>query len=116
MIKVPGKAFIAGEYAVLFGEEAIVTSVDRYAYCYFEQSGQNTDALFLSAKNICEDHGFKTKTGNYLINTKEFYKNHKLGLGSSAAATVAVCKIILKENNIHDQNLLFKLAKLSHKN
>ncbi|WP_163215827.1 phosphomevalonate kinase [Clostridium thermarum] len=79
-IKVPGKLFIAGEYAVLEPEQmAVVIAVNRYVYAYIKSSVNNildipkTDMVNITWEIGCEDLIFNT-TDNRL----NFIKNSLL--------------------------------------
>lgn len=127
----PGKLMLAGEYAVLFGYPAIVAAINQQAIVRFIE-GKNfvftsetytktvnaKDPLFLSVLKSCKDKGLEAKPGTYTLDTKSFFdidSGQKLGLGSSAAASVALCKMIFLQHLIDDQNLLFDIAFNAHK-
>jgi phosphomevalonate kinase len=110
-----GKAFIAGEYAVLFGKPALVLAIDRFAHC-LPVKGEESSLVNIT-KEVCTKNGFVALHEHYSIDTADFYSKtsgKKLGLGSSAAAIVSLCKTILSEHKIFDQRLLLKLSMLAH--
>jgi len=111
----PGKLVLSGEYAVLAGAKALVAAVDRRVVCllhrrneadwsfksrgYFFESSHTADELFrdlpdedparfiahLSTPNALPRHAAVT------IDSSPFYlRKQKLGIGSSAAVTVAL--------------------------
>ncbi|HXW53157.1 MAG TPA: hypothetical protein VEL47_03525 [Myxococcota bacterium] len=123
---------LAGEYAVLFGEKALVVGIDRQAICTFDAGAsykffskthaphlqQNHHPLFGFAIKACADAGFHAMAGTYTIDTSTFFdqtRGHKLGLGSSAAATTALCKMILHQHGVRDEKKLFDCAFLAHR-
>jgi phosphomevalonate kinase len=127
----PGKTVIAGEYAVLFGYRALAAAIDRKATCSFSPQESfdffmktigppvhmNDHPLFIAVLKACSNAGFIPHPGSYMINTEHFYsgENHqKLGLGSSAAAMTALCKMILAQNLVYDTNQVFTIAKNAH--
>lgn len=129
--KAPGKLMIAGEYAVLFGHAALTAAVDRDAICsyvpgdgwqFFTRVGQdfirqNDHPLLVAALRASDFFGHKTRPGTYSVDTSAFFdsdSSQKLGLGSSAAATVALCKMILAQEGIDDRHLLLNLALKAH--
>lgn len=118
MTKAWGKVFIAGEYGVLLGKKALVSAIDRQASCAFlPNSPINHEKFFEAAFEVCTYEGFPPKKGAYKINTEDFYSGkdgHKLGLGSSAAAIAALCKLILQQNGVDDQLLWYKVSSLAH--
>ncbi|MHC5280048.1 phosphomevalonate kinase [Listeria kieliensis] len=144
-IKIPGKLYIAGEYAVVeSGHTAVLAAVDRYITLVLEdapknelkiphyedqvtwQTGEelkasgehwsftaeaiNTVTAYLKARGISLTP-VKMTIQTELIDASGF----KYGLGSSAAATVAVVNALL-EKFAPETDLLtrFKLAALSH--
>ena len=119
----PGKLVLSGEYAVLAGAKALVAAVDRRTVClvqrrdegdwsftsmgYDFESSHTADELFgdlpdgdparfiahLSTPAALPRHGTVT------INSSPFYlRKQKLGIGSSAAVTVALGKALAALN------------------
>ncbi len=98
----PGKLVVAGEYAVLEGAPAIVAAVNRRALASLSASGVvNAEARIL-LDAVCAvlecpapDH--------VALDTASFHaatgpgRGMKLGLGSSAALTAALCRLLLPE-------------------
>ncbi len=146
----PGKLIIIGEYAVLYGSESLVTSVDRY--CKVTVKSSITEESIFRAKNIpgsefrfrlddqselefltpvlsdltfaqhavqhvyqfLKDNGLKFHPCVITADTSDFYHRltgSKLGLGSSAAFSVAILKALLEFNNytVSPDNL-FKMS------
>jgi phosphomevalonate kinase len=125
-----GKVMLAGEYAVLFGFPAVIAAINRKAHCFFEASAvmefvseaqalpKDCDRLFKVAISCLKQAGYEPMTGKYVLDTREFFDQEhqqKIGLGSSSAATVALCKLILAQHHIHDKYILFKLAYRAHR-
>lgn len=119
---------LAGEYAVLFGKKALVYGVDRRAHCTYSRAlstnfssitthseRNNEHPLFLSVKKACAAHLMAFASGSYTVDTSAFFSTHKLGLGSSAAATVALTAMVLQQNNINDPTQLFDIARIAHR-
>ncbi len=93
----PGKLLLAGEYAVLSGATAVVTAVDRRAIARREprRSSPFLDAL---AAQLAARHGATAGTLDIVVDTSSFSRDgQKLGLGSSAAATVAAAALALAD-------------------
>jgi len=117
--RAPGKVVLWGEYAVLLGAPALVMAVDRYAVCHltpggeawgFSCAGYNAPDATLSrerllgvappaARHVASipwhvlhalENGALGNGGRVHTDTRAFYQGEeKLGLGSSAALTVA---------------------------
>ncbi len=96
-LRVPGKAMLIGEYAVLDGGEAVVAAIDSYALASpkrldgplspFVQAAQREATLALTqlGRSLPTDRPAQVE-----IDTSAFsQRGQKLGLGSSAAVTVA---------------------------
>ena len=104
----PGKTILLGEYAVLWGGPALVVAVDRRATCTFEPGpetivcapglgeyrphGINTGRPLQFVEALYQD--LEVPTGRYTIDSAALYaeangRRQKLGLGSSAATSVA---------------------------
>jgi mevalonate kinase len=96
IVRAPGKAMLIGEYAVLEGGPAVVAAVDCYADARLEPSSQGRAQAspFIvqaeaEAQAELQRRGLAV-SGLPVVNTAAFSQNgRKLGLGSSAAATVA---------------------------
>lgn len=121
---------IAGEYAVLFGSGAIIAAIDRSAVCEYSPgpdrefspcAGLSTESLyrlFQEVVDVCERASIKPLPGRYKLDTSAFFaqdSGQKLGLGSSAAAVVALVKMILCQQSIVDQSLLLNLSLQAHR-
>jgi phosphomevalonate kinase len=97
-ISAPGKAFLCGEYAVLSGAPAVVMAVNRYAYADDAQAsspryeGAGSPFARAAAKSACLHLQKGEATRLPAVDTRELLsaQGEKLGLGSSAATTVAV--------------------------
>lgn len=96
MVSAPGKILLGGEYAVLFGAEAVVSAVNRRAQSqYFQDAAKDTSmivhsvmetaAAFLSGRGlpIHPDAWVSVQSIGFRIGKL------KLGLGSSAAVAAA---------------------------
>ena len=103
----PGKLVLFGEYAVLEGHTALVTSVNRYAKCHIQptspfelEAGQfgTFDRTTLSEAPPFASAQLTERVHNSIkvsLDSKDFYlsdtpQSEKLGLGSSAAVSVAL--------------------------
>lgn len=98
----PGKLLLAGEYAVLGGATAVVIAVDRRAVARRapRQASPFLDALAaqLSARFGAEHPGARACAADIAVDTSDFSRGgHKLGLGSSAAATVAAAALAIAD-------------------
>jgi len=86
----PGKILLLGEYAVLDGSPAIVVAVDRFAVARLVDQPQELSP-FLAA--VREEMG--PAVDRVVVDTRGFAEGgKKLGLGSSAAATVAAVALV----------------------
>lgn len=109
----PGKILVAGEYAVLHGAPAICMAINRRARVTIRPSGHGTHCVsapgyqqkemrFESIAEVAEDlpllaavweqfPGASQESLEIEIDTRSFFSGReKLGIGSSAAATVAL--------------------------
>ena len=94
LVSVPGKLFLAGEYAVLEGGAAVLTAVGRTATAVFVPGLVPATPLVAAAcahaKAALQTRGFDLPAGAARVDTSTFMRaGTKLGLGSSAAAAVA---------------------------
>ena len=97
----PGKLFLAGEYAVLAGGRAVVAAVDRRAVARFVPGGTPSTPLIAevvkAVNRHCELHDLPLLDGAAEVDSSALNENsRKLGLGSSAAATVAAVGALLE--------------------
>lgn len=124
----PGKLFLSGEYAVLKGAPAVVAAVDVRAYAWTCRSEEDPpgDSVFLReareavARHLagCEGAALDA-AAKVRADSSDFYKDgRKMGLGSSAAVTVAAVHALLCEAsdpNRGDRQLVAKLAGAAHR-
>ena len=113
MTTAPGKLFVIGEYAVLYGSNAILVPVPQLAKVTIIKDGQNqlttknesTRTVTLSEaldyeslfSAVVETLGCRNELQSLSISldTSAFFSdNQKLGLGSSAALTAALVKAL----------------------
>ena len=97
--KAPGKLMLAGEYAVLIGGPSIVAAVDRYVVAglgnqdrgYRLIGAEADDALPRITLETC---GHPALLENLWVDVSQLYADdgQKMGLGSSAASIVAICR------------------------
>jgi phosphomevalonate kinase len=108
----PGKLHLAGEYAVLDGADAIVAAVDRRAVA---APGAREPSAFLDAlAAVLRDGGepaAAARVDAVAVDTSALRRDAvKLGLGSSAAATVAACAYALGPGAARDRIHAFARA------
>lgn len=113
----PGKVVIAGEYAVLDGAPAVVMAVDRRASAGLRAPGvpgNEPVAGLLGA--VCAALDVDAPVDGVSLDTAAFYaadtggRRGKLGLGSSAALTAALCRLLLPDESSRATLLRFALA------
>lgn len=125
----PGKLLLAGEYAVLEGNAAVVVAVDRRATA---RRGPRDPSPFLdalAARLAAErghGHACARAATDLVVDTADFSRGgQKLGLGSSAAATVAAAALALAADEASasasalasgalDRDAVFALAAAAH--
>lgn len=93
-ILAPGKAMLIGEYAVLDGSSAVVAAVNRYAVAQLHENASPASDFIRAALEQARIEllslGPSAPSAVPVVDTTAFAPNgRKLGLGSSAAATVA---------------------------
>ena len=114
----PGKLIVAGEYAVLDGAPALVVAVDRRAVARI-QPGPRGSSPFLAAvaDEVAARGGDGARALSIAVDSRAFYVDTgagplKLGLGSSAAVTVAATALALGEPL--DRARVFDIAAAAH--
>jgi phosphomevalonate kinase len=117
----PGKAILAGEYAVLHGGPAIAVAVDRCARAWLAH-GQGTApspfvvaALDRAARELNAPH--LLQSGHLGVDSSALFDGtKKIGLGSSAAVTVAAlgAAFVAEGRSLDDKKKLFALADDAH--
>ncbi len=123
----PGKLFLSGEYAVLEGAPAVVVAVDVRARAWTcgpegeprESSVFIQEARKAVANHLAGDEAALSAIPQVRADSSGFYKDgRKLGLGSSAAVTVAAVQAILgavSDPERDDRFLVARLAGSAHR-
>jgi len=116
----PGKLIVSGEYAVLDGASALVIAIDRRAIA--RPTGARTASPFLDA--VCDEVARRrgpdapaVRTARTLsVDSTAFYdRDAKLGLGSSAAVTVAATALaIAGADGSFDRDEVLAIAMAAH--
>lgn len=104
----PGKLILTGEYAVLDGAPALVVAVDRRVVAR-RRPGPRGSSAFLRAvvdeieQRLGRDHAAARAAAEIVVDSSAFYDGTtKLGLGSSAAVTVAATALALAADRAAD--------------
>ncbi len=108
-MQVPGKIMLFGEYAVLDGALAVLTPVDRFVTCNVDPGGPEPPLVRqllpqgerefepIASHLQAQFEGIK---GRYLLDMRAFFDaSGKLGLGSSAAGTVALARAFFEASH-----------------
>jgi phosphomevalonate kinase len=104
----PGKLIVTGEYAVLDGAPAIVIAVDRRAIARRNATPRGSSLFLLAvADEIASRRGAADPAARAAlevsVDSTAFYdRMTKLGLGSSAAVTVAATALALGTSDRHE--------------
>lgn len=92
-ISAPGKLILAGEYSVLEGFPALVTTVSRRVTLKTSNRRHFSNLWSFVGKN---------KIGYFTINSNDFYENNfKLGIGSSAASALCMAAYLNSNNALN---------------
>jgi phosphomevalonate kinase len=118
-LSAPGKLLLAGEYAVLGGATAVVMAVDRRARAH---RGVRQPSPFLDAvtaqltTRLGPEHPSVRAMAEVTIDTSAFSSGgRKLGLGSSAAATVAATAWALRAGGrATDREEILEISSAAH--
>ena len=116
----PGKLILTGEYAVLDGAPALVTAVDRRAIARRDAVRGSSPFLLAVAREIAarrgDNDGATRAALAIAVDSSAFYDTHgnKLGIGSSAAVTVAATACALAEVGALDLGEVFAIAQAAH--
>jgi phosphomevalonate kinase len=113
----PGKLHLAGEYAVLDGAEAVVCAVDRRAVA--RMVGPGEESAFIDAlvdRLLARRDGRAAERARAItVDTSALRQGAvKLGLGSSAAATVAACACAMAGDTVVDPDVVHVVAREAH--
>lgn len=124
-VSIPGKLFLLGEYAVLAGGPALLTTVDRKIHIHPRADGDGYRVLGPSFSNplhlpelvaqvLRKEQDLKSSIDNLTADLREFYTSEgtKLGIGSSAASTVALVTSLTPELS---QLRRFELSWMAHR-
>jgi phosphomevalonate kinase len=122
----PGKLILTGEYAVLDGAPALVIAVNRRVTAT-RQRGPRGSSEFLIAvideieRRFGTEHAAARAATEIVVNSTPFYWGGiKLGLGSSAAVTVAATALALGADYpgvpVLDRDLVLSIASVAHAN
>jgi phosphomevalonate kinase len=120
----PGKLIVTGEYAVLDGAPALVIAVNRRAVAR-RHAGPRGSSAFLVAvideieRRLGKDHPAARAAAEIVVDSSTFYDGTmKLGLGSSAAVTVAATALALAADHqavpLIDRDLVLGIAGAAH--
>lgn len=113
-VRAPGKAILAGEYAVLHGAPAIAVAVDREVVA--EEAAGEASPFVRAAR----DHAARATgvaLGDVRVDSSALYEDGvKLGLGSSAAVTAAVVGLGFARAGrpLGDKRALYDVADAAH--
>ena len=120
----PGKLILTGEYAVLDGAPALVTAVDRRAIARNNAARGSVRGsspfLLAVAREIAARRGASDGAAKaalaIAVDSTAFYDTHgnKLGIGSSAAVTVAATACALAEAGALDPIEVYAIAQAAH--
>lgn len=126
MVLAPGKAILCGEYAVLHGAPAVSVAVDRCVRAWVEPGKGTALSPFLTAALervakalAAEGHDVSQllQSGAVGVDSSALYEGkQKLGLGSSAAVTVAAVGAAFRHvgKSLADSRRIFELADEAH--
>jgi phosphomevalonate kinase len=119
----PGKLILSGEYAVLQGAPALVIAVNRRVVATRRTAPRGSSPFLLAvadeiAKRYGADHPATRAAMEIVVDSSMFYQGkEKLGLGSSAAVTVAATALALAGDSavpVIDRDAVLQIASEAH--
>jgi len=120
----PGKLILTGEYAVLDGAPALVVAVDRRVIARRHKGPRGSSAFLLAiaeeiGKRLGPDDPATKAAMEVVVDSTPFYdRTTKLGLGSSAAVTVAATTLALAADHVSmpviDRAQVLAIASAAH--
>lgn len=120
----PGKLILTGEYAVLDGAPALVIAVNRRVVATRRKAPRGSSPFLIAvadeiAKRHGADHPATRAAMEIMVDSSAFYAGtQKLGLGSSAAVTVAATALALAADNevvpVIDRAEVLAIASAAH--
>ncbi|HEX3483200.1 MAG TPA: hypothetical protein VHT91_49655 [Kofleriaceae bacterium] len=102
----PGKLILTGEYAVLDGAPAVVVAVDRRAVARRNATPRGSSPFLvavaeeIAARRGASDPAARAAFEISVDSTAFYHRAQKLGLGSSAAVTVAATALALEQGEM----------------
>ncbi|HEY5925402.1 MAG TPA: hypothetical protein VIV11_27145 [Kofleriaceae bacterium] len=120
----PGKLIVTGEYAVLEGAPALVLAMSRRAVAMHSRGPRGSSAFLIAVieeieKRLGSGHNAARAAAAVVVDSTQFYdRGMKLGLGSSAAVTVAATALALAADHeavpTIDRDLVLAIASAAH--
>lgn len=119
----PGKLILTGEYAVLQGAPALVIAVNRRVVATRRTAPRGSSPFLVAvadeiAKRYGADHPATRAAMEIVVDSSMFYQGkEKLGLGSSAAVTVAATALALAGDSpvpVIDRDAVLQIASEAH--
>jgi len=119
----PGKLILTGEYAVLDGAPALVVAVNRRVIARRHAGPKGSSPFLMSLAEEIErrfgaGHPASVAALEIVVDSTPFYEGqHKLGLGSSAAVTVAATALALSAGRsmpVIDTEEVIAIASAAH--
>ncbi len=114
----PGKVMLAGEYAVLDGGLAVLVAVDRRARATLARAPVAPSPFLVAARDVVAEKLGVDAAAPFAridVDTNPLRdRDRKLGLGSSAAATVAAIGLACGLAGVTDPGVIRGLAHVAH--
>ena len=114
----PGKLFLSGEYAVLEGAVAVVTTVDARATAIIGDVSTHVSSVLQAVADMVSGEIFTDRPPDVHVNSDVFLANGiKLGLGSSAAVCAAACGLLFEHAGLPidgNRDRILEIASKAH--